>query len=113
MGETQLMDKNRAPILAIVPPPVAYAAVFLVGWGVSRTAGWTPAWIEAPGIRALGCALAIAGIALAASAAGLFATRRTTVKPTGRPSRLVASGAYAWTRNPMYVGLTCIYAGAA
>jgi protein-S-isoprenylcysteine O-methyltransferase Ste14 len=107
------MEPRRAPLLAVIPPPVAFAATFLAGWGLSRFDRWTLAWIEAPGVRAVGVALAIVGLASAASAMGLFASRLTTFIPTGQPSKLVASGAYAWTRNPMYVGLTCIYAGAA
>jgi protein-S-isoprenylcysteine O-methyltransferase Ste14 len=107
------MDGRRAPIFAIVPPPVAYTATFLVGWGVSRFVGWAPAWIEAPPVRALGLAIAIAGLALGAFAGRLFLSRRTTFIPAGQPVRLVDGGVYAWTRNPMYVGLTLIYAGTA
>jgi|SRR5271166_1291986 len=107
------MDGRRAPIFAIVPPPVAYIATFLVGWGVSRVVNWAPAWIEAPPVRALGLAIAIAGLALGAFAGWLFLSRRTTFIPAGQPARLVDGGVYAWTRNPMYVGLTLIYAGTA
>lgn len=44
---------------------------------------------------------------------GLFVLRRTTLNPVGQPALFVASGAYAWTRNPMYVGVTLVYLGAA
>ncbi len=50
---------------------------------------------------------------MAAACLRLFVRRRTTVVPAGRPAQLVSSGAYAWSRNPMYVCLTVIYAGAA
>ena len=86
---------------------------FFVGWGVSRLAGWTPAWIEAPGVRALGLAIATVGVDWRGFGRGDLRLWRTTVRPAGQPSKLVASGAYAWTRNPMYVGLTCVYVGAA
>jgi len=107
------MDGRRAPLFAIIPPPVVYAATFLVGWGVSRLLVWSPAWIETPAARWAGLALLILGLALAAVAAGLFASRRTTFNPAGHPASLVETGVYAWTRNPMYVALTSIYAGAA
>ena len=48
-------------------------------------------------------------------AAGMrrFAAAGTSV-PTVRPSTaLVTTGIYAWTRNPIYLGLTAIYAGLA
>ena len=107
------MDGRRAPLFAIIPPPVVYAATFLVGWGVSRLALFSPAWMSAPAARWAGLALVIFGLALAAAAGRLFASRRTTFNPAGQPKELVASGAYAWMRNPMYVGLTSIYTGAA
>jgi protein-S-isoprenylcysteine O-methyltransferase Ste14 len=95
------------------PPPVVYAATFLVGWIVSRRLVWSPAWIETPAARWAGLALVVFGLALASFAGGLFASRRTTFNPAGQPAALVESGVYAWTRNPMYVGLTSIYTGAA
>ena len=107
------MEGRGAPLFAVIPPPVVYAATFLIGWGLSRLGGWHPDWIASPVVRWAGFALALFGLALAAVAAGLFASRRTTLNPAGQPAKLVANGAYAWTRNPMYLGLTCIYAGAA
>ena len=107
------MGGRRAPLFQIIPPPVVYAATLLVGWGLSLLGVSSPAWITSSGAHWLGLALAIAGVALAAVAIGLFVSLRTTTNPAGQPSRLVERGAYAWTRNPMYVALTCIYAGLA
>ncbi|HLY00666.1 MAG TPA: isoprenylcysteine carboxylmethyltransferase family protein [Roseiarcus sp.] len=107
------MSWRNAPILAIVPPPVQFAVVFLAGAGLDRLSPWRPAWMAIGAVRWAGLALAIAGCALAAAAAGRFVLRRTTLHPTGRPSRLVASGAHAWSRNPMYLSLTVIYVGLA
>ncbi len=83
------MDGRRAPLFAIIPPPVVYAATFLVGWGVSRLLVWSPAWIETPAARWAGLALLILGLALAAVAAGLFASRRTTFNPADIRRRLL------------------------
>ncbi len=55
----------------------------------------------------------MAGFAHAASAIALFVTSRTTIVPHHRSSALVVRGAYRWTRNPMYVGLTLAYLGLA
>ena len=107
------MDLRRAPVLAIVPPPVLYVAVFLVGLGVERLAPFDANRIAHPIEHGLGWAILVAGVLTAASGAGLFALRGTTVIPIGRPSKFVAAGPYRFTRNPMYLGLTVIYAGAA
>ena len=39
--------------------------------------------------------------------------RGTTLNPAGQPARLVVNGAHGWSRNPMYLSLTIIYAGLA
>jgi protein-S-isoprenylcysteine O-methyltransferase Ste14 len=107
------MAARGAPILAIVPPPAQYALAFLVGVGLDRLAPWRPAWLATEAARSAGLAIAVAGLALAIFAAGRFASRRTTLNPAGRPARLVVDGAHAWSRNPMYLALTIIYAGVA
>jgi protein-S-isoprenylcysteine O-methyltransferase Ste14 len=107
------MDLPRVPVLAIVPPPVLYAAVFFVGLGLERLAHFDTNWIRNPVAQWLGWAFLVFGVLIAASSAGLFALRRTTVIPFGRPSEFVAAGAYRFSRNPMYLGLTLAYVGAA
>ena len=43
----------------------------------------------------------------------LFGKARTTTVPRNRSARLVTSGPYRFTRNPMYVGLILAYLGEA
>jgi protein-S-isoprenylcysteine O-methyltransferase Ste14 len=107
------MDLRGAPPLAVVPPPILYVATFLAGLGFGRLAPWEPDWILSPAAHWLGFAILLAGLSTAAPSAGLFALRHTTLNPIGRPSELVAAGAYRFTRNPMYVGLTLAHAGLA
>ena len=104
---------GQAPILAIVPPPALFALTFLVGIGLDRLIPWRPAWMAVGAMHWVGFALAVAGCALSLAAAGRFVLRRTTLHPTGQPSRLVASGPHAWSRNPMYLSLTVVYVGLA
>ena len=87
--------------------------MFLVGVGLDRLTPWRPAWMVVGGVNWLGLALAVAGCALSAAAAGRFVLRRTTLHPTGQPAHLVVTGAHAWLRNPMYLSLTVIYVGLA
>jgi protein-S-isoprenylcysteine O-methyltransferase Ste14 len=107
------MTPRRTPILAMIPPPIQYALTFLAGLGLDWLMPWRPDWMTMAGIHWAGWALAVAGFLLALAAAGRFVVRRTTLNPAGRPAHLVGSGPHAWSRNPMYVSLTIVYAGVA
>ena len=54
---------------------------------------------------AIGTALVIAGFAIMIRAWWLFRQADTAVCPTEKSSHLVISGPFAWTRNPMYLGM--------
>ncbi len=107
------MAAANAPILATIPPPAQFALTFLAGVGFDRLAPWRPGWLSMASVHWAGLALAVAGCSLAAAAAGRFVLRGTTLHPTGKPARLVVSGAHAWSRNPMYLSLTVVYVGLA
>lgn len=89
-------------------PPVWLAMFVGLAWGIAQ--------VSAP----LGDRLAWAGWALVALALGLFvravlAFRRagTTIVPHEKPSALVATGPYRYSRNPIYLADLMILAGAA
>jgi protein-S-isoprenylcysteine O-methyltransferase Ste14 len=113
MNDVDASTARGAPFLAKFPPPVQFALAVLAGVGIDRLFPWRPAWMAMASVHWVGFALLIAGCALAAAAAGRFVLRRTTLDPTGEPSRLVVNGANAWSRNPMYLSLTTIAAGLA
>lgn len=47
----------------------------------------------------------LSGIVLAASAVRLFSKAKTGIVPFSESTKLVVSGAYRFTRNPMYLGM--------
>lgn len=53
------------------------------------------------------------GLLLGVSAIGLFRRAGTNVNPNQPVTSLVFDGPYRFTRNPMYLGLTCLYLAAA
>ena len=61
----------------------------------------------------LAAALAVAGLATAASGVALFARARTTIHPEApqKTSALVTTGVYRLTRNPMYLGMAIVLVG--
>lgn len=85
------------------PPPLLAFGALAVAYLV-HLAGPTPPLLPSPWNLA-GLAPVVGGVALAAAAGGRFRTRATTVHPWRVPSALVIEGPYAWTRNPMYLGL--------
>jgi protein-S-isoprenylcysteine O-methyltransferase Ste14 len=107
------MEPRHAPILVVIPPPVQYAVSFLAGVVLDRLMPWRPAWMTMEGVHWVGAALAVAGFILAVVSAGGFVLRGTTLNPAGQPAHFIATGAHAWSRNPMYLSLTIICAGIA
>ncbi len=96
-----------------IPPPVV-AALVAVLMGLAAPSA---ARLAASSTLRLSLALAIALAGGVVAGAGSRAFRRagTTVNPLrpARASSLVTTGIYRFTRNPMYVGLTCVLTGVA
>lgn len=96
-----------------IPPPVAALLAAACMWRISR---WGPSLHAThPAQIAAAVLLAAAGVAIAAAGEHEFRRVRTTANPM-RPHaarRLVTSGIFRYTRNPMYGGLTLILLGMA
>ncbi len=107
------MEGQRAPLLVVIPPPAIYGLTFAAAMILDRVMPWRPGWEQAGVPQWLGWAFIVAGIILGPGSAAFFALRRTTLTPSGMPARLVTDGPLTLTRNPMYVGITLIYLGAA
>lgn len=107
-------DEAAVSPMMRVPPPWLFILTYLLGVAIQRA---VPLGIISPEraslIRVFGFVLVVAGIAFAASALGIFKKANTTTVPFEKPSSLVISGPYRFTRNPMYVGLTLLYLGVA
>lgn len=95
-----------------VPPPVVLVGALAVSRALAAV---DPVRRPSGALRAAGAGVAGAGVAVALAGVAAFRRRRTTVDPV-RPERasvLVADGVFGRTRNPMYVGLVAVAAGAA
>ena len=96
------------------PVPWVFILVYLAGVAVQH---FVPISIHSPDVsrimRTGGFVLIGIGIFVAFSALGIFKRVSTTTVPFERPSTLVTSGPYRFTRNPMYVALTLVYLGVA
>ncbi len=91
-------------------PPMIFAAVLLTALVVEML---VPLAFAAPGwLQPLGLALVTAGVALIAWAGHTMAKAKTTILPHKGSERLVTSGPFAFSRNPIYLANGLILAGA-
>ncbi len=103
----------------LIPPPVIGAATAFVLWGVDRLSSTVLSLPESifhvdfPG--RLGAAFALIGLGLMIDLVSIaaFFQARTTVNPLApsRAEKLVVTGFYLWSRNPMYLGMLMMLMG--
>lgn len=95
----------------IAPPPLLFLGALLAGFGLELV--WPTSFVAGLARVALASGLLAAGTALMRSGFGAQRRAGTTV-PTHLPTDAIASdGAYAWSRNPLYLGLMLLYCGVA
>ena len=105
-----MSDSASRPKRIIIPPvwfALGLVAVFLLDRGFPQ-AGFSGTMTVG-----LGVMLALLGLALTISAAGLFRKAETGIVPFSDISSLVTSGAFRFSRNPMYLGMALVLLGTA
>jgi protein-S-isoprenylcysteine O-methyltransferase Ste14 len=98
--------------LELKVPPIVVSVVFIVF--MSLLAQYLPLGLVLFPIQSwLAIALFIAGIGVAIAGVLAFNHAQTTVDPTdpNKASAIVDSGIYAYTRNPMYLGMGLVLCG--
>ena len=96
------------------PPPLIYALGLLVAWLLSR---YVAPWhvndsVGAPIVRYSYCIVFLSiGILIVLWAGRTFHRAGTSTLPMLATTRIVESGPYQLTRNPMYVAFAFIYLG--
>jgi protein-S-isoprenylcysteine O-methyltransferase Ste14 len=96
------------------PPPLLFVAGFGVGWFLDRRV--FPLHLtqfEGSFLPVVAVVMVVVGLALMGWGLFTFKRAQTAIIPRYSASRLVTTGPYRFTRNPMYTGLTLAYAGGA
>lgn len=88
-------------LFAVLAPGLFLAAteVLAMMWPAAEAATMSPA------PRSAGIILAVAGLGMVVWTNVLFHRHHGTLHPSDGPTRLVTTGPYAWTRNPMIIGI--------
>jgi protein-S-isoprenylcysteine O-methyltransferase Ste14 len=95
-------------------PPLLFAGPLALALAVDRWVLRLPLPAAGRrGTRASGTAVAIGGALLSLSGVLTVLHQGTTVVPHHAVSRLVTTGPFRWTRNPMYTGHVVVLLGAA
>lgn len=95
------------------PPPLIYLLLLVLGIWTGRKLNLSGIGLDESAVTVIGALLAVIGIIVNFAGAGLFHKLRTAIIPFKPATKLVTSGIYGWTRNPMYLGMALIYAGIA
>jgi protein-S-isoprenylcysteine O-methyltransferase Ste14 len=83
-------------------------------WYGSGDAGLKLRWLpESDGLRALGCALALAGVVLAVRARQVLGENWSVAVQLKQDHELIERGPYRWVRHPIYSGLLLAFLGTA
>jgi protein-S-isoprenylcysteine O-methyltransferase Ste14 len=98
---------DRANVVAF--PPLLFGSTFLVGL-LLRFIFPTPLLPRFTAIS-IGLLLTIIGVLVLLLAFRQMIQNKTTIHPAGKTTTIVSNGLYRYTRNPMYLALTFIYAG--
>lgn len=111
---TQIHDPEGGPPPKVAkifaPPPLIFFGSILLGTALhtlTRAEGWDGGWPQA----ALGIAIGTAGLALSMWAIQQFRTADTSPDPREETKRLIETGPFRFTRNPLYLAMTLMQVG--
>ena len=103
-------DQDHAGVR--IPPPKLFLAGLALGFLLEWLwpLGWFAGLPTLPRLG-LGAVLTLAGVALMASAMGLFKKAGTAIPPWEPTTALVTTGVYRFSRNPIYLSVVLFYVG--
>jgi len=105
------MNTNaHSPSLRLLPPKLVLLlllAILVLHWLVPRPELLSGPW------RLLGVPVGLLGLVLATVASRQFKRLATNIKTFDDPDKLVTSGFFRFSRNPMYLGFALLLLGAA
>lgn len=95
----------------IAPPPLIYAGALVTGLLLQRLAPWP--FLSRPLARIAGMCLVMLNFLVGVPAIVAMRRAHTHLNPRQPTTALVTGGPYRYTRNPIYLSFTMLYAGIA
>lgn len=105
------MQKKDHPGVYI-PPPLIYVAFFFLSVALQQLIPLNGHFLRTGTAKAVGWLLFVAGVLMVAPALWKFIVSKNTVVTMKPAHSLQTTGIYAFTRNPMYLGLVLLYSAA-
>lgn len=104
------MQKKDHPGVYI-PPPLIYVAFFFLSVALQKIMPLNEHFLRTGAAKNGGWLLFVAGVLMVAPALWKFIVSKNTVVTMKPAHSLQTAGIYAFTRNPMYLGLLLLYSG--
>ncbi|MEO5648729.1 MAG: isoprenylcysteine carboxylmethyltransferase family protein [Ginsengibacter sp.] len=92
-----------------IPPPVIFAAIFIVAFYIQKIIPVTDTLFQKNGVKIAAVIFLLIALYFLARGVLKFIKSGNTLITMHPASSLQDSGIYRFTRNPMYVGLICLY----
>ncbi len=110
MDDTDGQDAEDIPGV-IAPPPLIFASVLLVTLALDWLLHMPDFGLPTNPQITVGLILALAGSGLIVAAAIQFRRAKTNLEPWKPTTRIVTTGVYSFSRNPIYFGMAIGYLG--
>lgn len=105
------MNKPLAHPDVHFPPPVLFAVLIVIGWGLQKLIA-LPSF-TVPFHTWLGGEFIVGGLAIIVWSATEFKRHKTTILPHKASSAIISGGPFKYSRNPIYFAFSMIQLGAA
>ena len=100
-------DKNGAAVK--LPPPLIFLILLLVAYGVQYF--WPIGVGSSSGLKYIGVGVVLLGIGIVILINRSFKRAETHIEPWKPTTKIISTGIYAYSRNPIYAGFCLVPIG--